>query len=283
MRPRIDVIDTPIRELARAKINLTLHVTGRRPDGLHMLDSLVTFADMGDLIEVEPARSLSLTIDGPFGIGIGATGDNLVLRAAEHLGLSGALRLTKVLPVSSGIGGGSADAAATVRALARLHDRTVPDAVGLMVLGADVPVCLASRTVRMRGIGEVLEPAPDLPPAWIVLVNPGVAISTPMVFSRLDTPRNAAMDMPAWFDDFDHLVTWLNAQRNDLQPAAMQIAPVIADVLKELTEHAPLVRMSGSGATCFGLVRDEDAALAAADALRLAHPDWWVAAAPLRA
>ena len=274
--------DAPIRELARAKINLTLHVTGRRPDGLHMLDSLVVFADLGDMVEAEPAQGLSLSIEGPFGSGIGATADNLVLRAAQHVGGGAALRLTKSLPVSSGIGGGSADAAATIRALARLHDRPLPDAASLKVLGADVPVCLASRTTRMRGIGEVLEPAPILPPAWVVLVNPGVGVATPAVFSKLGSAHNPPMQMPDAFASFTEFVQWLADQRNDLQQPAQSLAPVIGDVVTALRHDAAFARMSGSGATCFGLYPDQVSALAGADRIRAAHQGWWIAAAPLR-
>lgn len=266
------------RQLARAKINLTLHVTGRRPDGLHLLDSLVVFAEVGDVIEVTPAAELSLTIDGPFAHGLSVAPDNLVLRAATYVGAVGAIRLTKVLPVSSGIGGGSADAAATVRAMVD----TLPDARSLQVLGADVPVCLASRTTRMRGIGEVLDTVPDLPPCWVVLVNPGVAVSTPAVFKALETADNPPMDLPDSFADFDGLTAWLGQQRNDLQEPACQVAPVIRDVLTALDHDAALARMSGSGATCFGLYPTEAAAQRAADRLRAGHPDWWVAAAPLR-
>ncbi len=275
------MVDAPIRELARAKINLTLHVTGRRPDGLHMLDSLVVFADLGDVVEVEAGSRLSLVIDGPFGSGIGATPDNLVLRAARHLGVSGALRLTKALPVSSGIGGGSADAAATIRAMSRLHGLTLPAAADLTTLGADVPVCLASVPTRMRGIGEVLRPVPTLPAAWLVLVNPGVGMATPAVFARLDHADNAPMDMPDSFGDFDGFVKWLTRQRNDLQFPAEQLSPVIGEVLTALHHGTPFARMSGSGATCFGLYAEQAAALSAADRLRDAHPGWWVAAAPV--
>ena len=270
----------PIREKARAKINLTLHVTGRRPDGLHMLDSLVVFADIGDVIEAEPARGLSLSIDGPFSMGLGASPDNLVLRAAEHVGGGAALRLTKVLPVASGIGGGSADAAATVRALARLHGRALPDPVSLKVLGADVPVCLASRPARMRGIGEELSPVPVLPEAWLVLVNPGVSVSTPLVFRALERPMNDRMTMPDGFGDFTGFCAWLGTQRNDLEAAARTVAPAIDEVLGALRD-APLARMSGSGATCFALYPDEGGALSAADRLRTDRPDWWVAASPM--
>ena len=247
-----------------------------------MLDSLVAFAEIGDGLEAEAATGLSLSIDGPFGMGLGASPDNLVIRAAEHVGGGAALRLTKVLPVSSGIGGGSADAAATVRALARLHGRALPDPASLKVLGADVPVCLGSHTARMRGIGEVLEDAPALPPAWVVLANPGVAVSTPAVFRALASPMNAPMQMPRAFDGFGHLVDWLRAQRNDLEQPALSVAPAIAEGLAALAEASPLARMSGSGATCFALHSDSASALRAADALRAAHPGWWVAASPLR-
>ncbi|RED12705.1 4-(cytidine 5'-diphospho)-2-C-methyl-D-erythritol kinase [Pontivivens insulae] len=273
----------PISELARAKVNLSLHVTGRRPDGYHMLDSLVVFAEIGDRIEVEPSSTLSLTLDGPFALGLAADEDNLVLRTARKLRAGGtaAIHLQKNLPVASGIGGGSADAAGALRALARHWDVPLPEADGVAALGADVPVCMMSRTRRMRGIGDRLEAVPTLPPAWLVLVNPGVAVSTPQIFKSLESVHNPAMNLPDRFGGFGGFIDWLQAQRNDMQAAAIRQAPVIEDVLWALSS-APLARMSGSGATCFALVPDQQAALGLADLVRESHPTWWVAAAPIR-
>lgn len=276
----------PDAELAPAKVNLALHVTGRRGDGYHLLDSLVAFAGIGDRVEAEPAAGLSLAIDGPFARELGAGPDNLVLRAALLLrdggGDGAALRLTKSLPVASGIGGGSADAAATLRLLARLWDRPLPPPPVLAGLGADVPACVRGRACRMRGIGEALEPV-ALPPFWLVLVNPGVPVATPTVFAALARRDNPPMQEPVAFADADALAGWLACQRNDLEAAATAIAPEIGGVLAALaaTPGCRLARMSGSGATCFGFFVDAGPALAAAQILRLGQPAWWVAAAPV--
>ncbi|MGG7567655.1 4-(cytidine 5'-diphospho)-2-C-methyl-D-erythritol kinase [Rhodovulum sp. DZ06] len=281
-----------VTEIARAKVNLCLHVTGLRGDGYHLLDSLVAFPALGDRIEAEPARGLSLTIDGPFASGLSAAGDNLVLRAAEALralapGAPGAaLRLTKSLPVASGIGGGSADAAAALRALDRLWGFGLPaarlEALGLS-LGADVPVCIASAPRRMAGIGEVLSPVPPLPEAWIALVNPLVETPTPAVFKALAQKDNPPVPAPpdGGWADAAALAGWLAERtRNDLfAPAAAQVGAVEeARAALAARPGCLLARMSGSGATVFGLFADRDAALDAAAAL----PDrWWRAAAPL--
>ena len=193
----------PAAELAPAKVNLALHVTGRRPDGLHLLDSLVVFPRLGDLVEAEPAADLSLAIDGPFARDLSAGADNLVLRAALLLGRRGrgaALRLTKSLPVASGIGGGSADAAATLRLLARLWQAPLPAPEAVLALGADLPVCLAGRPCRMSGIGERLAPL-ALPPFWLVLANPGVPLATAAVFAGLASRSNPPLPAPPAFPD----------------------------------------------------------------------------------
>lgn len=269
-----------MRELARAKINLSLHVTGRRADGYHLLDSLVVFPQIGDLIEVEPANGVSLTLAGPFAQDLSADADNLVLRAAEAIrpaGKGAAIHLTKSLPVASGIGGGSADAAATLRALSRLWDVSIDGELALS-LGADVPVCLESRPMRMRGIGEELTPF-DMPDGlWIILVNPGVPVSTPDVFGALRSHDRATIEPRS--GDF---VGWLAGQRNDLQAGAVELQPVIGDVLDALSVQpdCALARMSGSGATCFGLFMGQTAALDARAEIAAAHPLWWCVAAPL--
>lgn len=258
-------------QIARAKINLALHVTGRRDDGYHLLDSLVVFADLGDRVRVAPGP-LSLTIDGPFGAALTADDDNLCLRAARLAGAQAAIHLTKTLPVASGIGGGSADAAAVLRGLAAMGHPIPP---GVERLGADVPVCVASRPVRMRGIGEVLDPVPPIPPLWVVLVNPGVAVSTPTVFKALESHDNPPLPPPAW-ETADSLLGWLACCRNDLEPPARRLVPAIDAVLTALRDSsAALARMSGSGATCFGLYPTPEAARDAAKAL--VRPGWWVA------
>lgn len=262
-------------ERAAAKLNLTLHVTGQRADGYHLLDSLVVFLEIGDRVTVAPGP-LSLTITGPFAAGLEAGPDNLCLRAARLAGRDAAITLEKNLPLASGIGGGSADAAAVLRALdARpAHPES---------LGADVPVCLASQPMRMRGLGEILTPLPALPPLHVVLVNPGVALSTPSVFRALDRRDNAPM--PETLPDLADaaaLIAFVATCRNDLQAPALALMPGIADCLNALDHSgARLARLSGSGATCFGLYPDAKAAEAARAEIARARPGWWVAASGL--
>jgi len=273
-------------EFAPAKVNLALHVTGRRDDGYHTLDSLVAFPRVGDRLEAEPAAGLSLAIDGPFAGDLGTGADNLVLRAALLLrgaaAHGAALRLVKSLPVASGIGGGSADAAAALRLLSRLWDLPMPPGAALAALGADVPACAAATACRMRGIGERLDPV-ALPPFWLVLANPGVPVSTPGVFAALAERANPPMPAPPSFPDADALADWLAAQRNDLERPAAALAPAIGTVLEAIAAQpgCRLARMSGSGATCFGLFTAAAPALAAAEALRRAGSSWWTVAAPV--
>lgn len=269
-----------INEAAPAKINLTLHVTGQWADGYHLLDSLVVFADVGDRISVEAADGLHLSIDGPFAAGLAADDSNLVLRAARLLDPAGqaAIRLTKNLPVASGIGGGSADAAAALRALSRLWGVPVPSGA---TLGADVPACLHGRSLRLRGIGDQITDLPPLPALDIVLANPGVAVPTPLIFKALTQKTNPAMpqDLPQW-QDAAAFCDWLTGQRNDLLAPAAGIAPEINAVLAALRATGCLFAgMSGSGATCFALfAQDGHGAKSARDGLAAAYPAWWVAA-----
>ncbi len=292
-----------IRVEAPAKVNLYLHLLGRRADGLHELDSLIAFAGVGDSLAVEaaPAGCLTLTIDGPFAdrlapAGNSDTDDNLVLRAARLLAeacgggdrFGAKIRLTKRLPVAAGLGGGSADAAAALRALERLWGVDPgPERRQAITraLGADVPVCLAGRPAFVGGIGERLAPVPPLPQAHLVLVNPGVPLPTAAVFGA----RTGAFSEPARFDEAPSgaaaLARLLAARRNDLTRPALNLAPAVGAVLAALGE-APgclLARMSGSGATCFGLFAEAAAAAAAARAIAAARPDWWVRPAPLLA
>jgi 4-diphosphocytidyl-2-C-methyl-D-erythritol kinase len=276
--------------LAPAKVNLYLHVLGRRPDGYHLLDSLVVFADFGDRIEVAPAESLLLRIDGPFAREVPAGDDNLVLRAARALAeavgrpAGAAIRLTKSLPVASGIGGGSADAAATLRALVRLW-RVDIDGERLrrlaLALGADVPMCLRARPAFIGGIGERIEEAPDLPACTQLLVSPRAALPTPQVFARRGGPFSQVGRFATPLADTRALAALLAERRNDLTEAAIGLVPAIALVLDVLraTPGVLLARMSGSGATCFGLCEDEAAAAAGARALARRHPEWWITAA----
>ncbi|MFC3613093.1 4-(cytidine 5'-diphospho)-2-C-methyl-D-erythritol kinase [Lutimaribacter marinistellae] len=271
---------------APAKINLTLHVTGRRPDGYHLLDSLVAFASIGDTVSARVADKLSLSVSGPMAAGVPEDSSNLVWRAAEWLGgLRGAvLELEKHLPAASGIGGGSSDAAAAIRLLSELWTVDLPSASETASLGADLPVCLDPRPRRMQGVGERLSDPLVLPPTEIVLVNPGVQVETPAVFRVLDRADNDAMpdDLPAWADE-TALAEWLHTQRNDLQVPACNLRPEIGEVLTELDLMAPLIaRMSGSGATCFALFPDgSGAAETACDKLSRAHPEWWCRAGRL--
>jgi 4-diphosphocytidyl-2-C-methyl-D-erythritol kinase len=267
-----------ITEFAPAKINLCLHVTGQRGDGYHLLDSLVAFADVGDRITCTAADRLSLTITGPQAGNLPVSDDNLVLRAARAMGALAAITLEKHLPVASGIGGGSADAAATLRALARMAGAPLPDAAAVLALGADVPVCLSGRPLRMQGVGEVLTPLPALPETHLVLVNPHVAVPTPAVFRALPEKVNPPLPMVPAFADVAELAGYLAGQRNDLEAPAITVAPVIATVKAALAAQGGclLARMSGSGATCFGLFADAETAQAAARAIRSSHREWWV-------
>ncbi len=273
----------PITEFAPAKVNLTLHVTGRRNDGYHLLDSLVVFCGVGDSVSAADAATLQLTVTGPQANLVPGGGDNLVLRAARAMDAhrGAALTLDKHLPVASGIGGGSADAAATLRALSRLWGVALPEAAAVLELGADVPVCLAGRAARMRGVGDVLDPVQGLPQVHIVLVNPRVEVPTKAVFAMLGTRQNAAMPdrFPVW-PDAQVFAQWLAAQRNDLEGPARAYAPVIDTVLDSISKQSGvlLARMSGSGATCFGLFARPAEAAAAADAIGRAQPGWWVVA-----
>lgn len=253
---------------APAKINLTLHVTGQRPDGYHLLDSLVVFADIGDRLWFAPENRMEITVTGPFADGVPTDDRNLVWQAADLAGWTGHITLEKNLPHGAGIGGGSSDAAAVLR--------TFGGEAGAAALGADVPVCLNMTPQRMRGIGDVLAPLATLPEMEILLINPQVTVPTGPVFDALETKYNAPMPSTVpKFIDATECCQWLGEQRNDLQQPARDIAPQIDEVLLAL-DDALLARMSGSGATCFGLY--EKGAQEAANRIARAHPDWWVAA-----
>ncbi len=271
---------------APAKVNLALHITGQRADGYHLLDSLVVFAGVGDRISVAPSDRLSLTVTGPEAGDLQTGADNLVLRAARSFGVEcgAAITLDKRLPVASGIGGGSADAAATLRVLARHWGMPMPGRDAVLSLGADVPVCLAGHPARMSGIGDVIGRAPDLPDGMaLLLVNPRVAVSTPSVFRALPGKDNPPLsDLPGRFGTAEELADWLRLQRNDLEAPARALEPVIDEVLAAIDRAGSLLaRMSGSGATCFGLFADAGSAETAAAALRATRPDWWIQAAPV--
>ncbi|MBF0861048.1 4-(cytidine 5'-diphospho)-2-C-methyl-D-erythritol kinase [Gluconobacter kanchanaburiensis] len=284
------------QDFAHAKINLFLHITGRRPDGYHLLDSLAVFAGAADRVTLTgPTESMSLTIQGHFGQGLEADSQNLVLRAARALqekagtAFNGAtenfrLELEKNLPVSSGIGGGSADAAATLRLLAQEWDVDQAELFPIAAkLGADVPVCIAQRPARMLGIGEILAPAPILPDAGLLLVNPGVGVSTPDVFRAFASGggivERPEACLPSRWDDARDMVSDLKATTNDLQAPAMSQCPVIGTVLASIDSlpDCLLSRMSGSGATCFGIFPDPESACQAAMLLntQAARLGWW--------
>ncbi|MDE2334722.1 MAG: 4-(cytidine 5'-diphospho)-2-C-methyl-D-erythritol kinase [Rhodospirillales bacterium] len=264
-----------LSEAAFAKVNLYLHVTGRRADGYHLLDSLAVFPEIGDVLAAESAPELSLVVEGRFAAPL-AGSDNLVLRAARALDPTrgAALRLIKNLPVASGIGGGSADAAAALRLLSRLWQCDVPAGTA-MALGADVAVCLASLPARMQGIGEVLLAAPRLPRFGMVLVNPGVAVATPAVFASRAGAFSSPAILPGSWADAAAMARDLAGLANDLEAPAVGLCPVITDVLAAIrgTAGCLLARMSGSGATCFGVYAL--AAQASAAATALARSGWW--------
>jgi 4-diphosphocytidyl-2-C-methyl-D-erythritol kinase len=267
-----------MRRFAPAKVNLFLHVTGRRADGYHLLDSLAVFPAVGDVVGVRPAEELSLKISGRFGAVLQAEADNLLLRAAQILRPGGvvALSLEKNLPVASGIGGGSADAAAALRLLAKFWELDTGLSQAALALGADVPVCLKSVPARMQGVGEILSAAPKLPAFGMVLVNPGVAVPTPAVFKARQAQDFSSMAaLPAAWENVTSMVDDLARCKNDLQAAAIGIQPVIGEVLAVLAAlpGAMLARMSGSGATCFAIFVTPAAAAAAAAALD--RPKWW--------
>jgi 4-diphosphocytidyl-2-C-methyl-D-erythritol kinase len=264
--------------LAPAKINLTLHVVGRRPDGYHLLDSLVVFANVGDLVGVRPGSATTLTVTGPYADAVPTGHDNLVLRAARLAGATVEVSLKKALPVGAGIGGGSSDAAAVLRGIAALTGASSPDA---LPLGADVPVCVWALPARMGGIGERVEPLSPLPPLPLVLIHPGVALSTADVFAHLANTTGEPMPevIPTW-RDASEAAAWMADQRNDLEPAAIRLAPEIAEPRASLAglRSCLLARMSGSGSTVFGLFANQNDARRAAEQLAAAHPAWWVRA-----
>ena len=285
-------------EKAPAKVNLSLHVLGRRDDGWHELESLVAFAGCSDTLTFSPGGKLRLSVEGPAAAGAGADEDNLVLRAARRLAQQapdlrmGAFVLTKRLPAAAGLGGGSSDAAAALRLLARanalaLDDPRVREAA--RASGADVPVCLERRARVMSGLGETLGPALALPPLYAVLANAGVGVETAKVFAQMSLTKGQASGRRApaaafAFDSSARLIESLRAAGNDMEPAANALAPIVGETLKVLAgaSGALLTRMSGSGATCFALFDSRRAAVRAAVRIRAQKPAWWVRATLLR-
>jgi 4-diphosphocytidyl-2-C-methyl-D-erythritol kinase len=281
-----------LEEQAPAKVNLDLRVTGRRPDGYHELDSVVAFAACADRLTFAPDRRLILELGGPFAAALADQSDNLVLRAARRLSdlascpPQARIALDKHIPVAAGLGGGSADAAATLRGLARLWrlELSLPDLLPLALeLGADVPVCLLGRPARMRGIGERIEPI-ELSALHLVLANPNRAVPTAQVFAGLDAIAPACASAGRVPTERADLLAWLRARGNDLEAPARRVAPVITEVIEALDKQpgCRLARMSGSGATCFGVFDDQPAAARGAQSLRRARPDWWVVSTETR-
>lgn len=274
-------------ELAPAKINLFLHVGGRRSDGYHDLESLVTFAQQSDKLAFEPSENLSLAIDGPFGESLDGSEANLVLKAARLLANKmrvspqARITLTKNLPVSSGLGGGSADAAATLRGLARLWKCQLQSLERMelaLSLGSDVPVCLASSTAWIEGRGERMSSAAQIPRLGILLVNPGIAVSTASVFAGARGSRELDTRRPEKWHSVPAFIEFLRGTRNDLEKPARALAPEIGEALDALAACGGvlLTRMSGSGGTCFGLFSDGSTTRAAAERIASRHPYWWV-------
>jgi len=286
----------PLVESAPAKVNLTLRVLGRRSDGYHEIESLVVFAEFGDRLRLLPGAALTLEVNGPTAAKAGEIDSNLVLKAAREMvarrnGLMlGAFRLDKHLPVGAGLGGGSADAGAALRLIAQANGLRRDDPqlhAAARATGADVPVCLDPLPRIMRGVGDILSEPFTLPPLPALLVNPGIAVATKEVFAGW-----ASAAVPSRAADFaaianrstrDKVMEFLLAQSNDLERPALALAPVIAEVLAELraTPGCDLARMSGSGATCFGLFTTASAAAEAGRALSAGHPHWWVRATKL--
>jgi 4-diphosphocytidyl-2-C-methyl-D-erythritol kinase len=280
----------PVIVAAPGKINLALHVVGRREDGYHLLETLTVFTRFGDRLTVENAEVDTFTTSGPFGDDVPLGEDNLVIAARERLRVAfplaecppAAIELVKNVPVASGLGGGSSDAAATLVALSSLWElsTTKRELARLCpALGSDVPMCLTAKPLLATGIGEQIAKIPNFPPLNLVLVNPGVPVGTANVFRALSTYENSGLPpLPATLT-LAHLVEWLNLTRNDLQPTAADIAPEIDDALSELAMAGALVtRMSGSGATCFGLFETAAQAKGAARHIERQRPGWFVVA-----
>jgi len=284
-------LDSAVTRRAPAKLNLYLHVLGQRSDGCHLLDSLVMFADVGDVIRVEKAPKLALEISGPFAADLAATEpeNNLVMRAARALASQGGFQATatitleKNLPVSAGIGGGSSDAAAALQALKALWrlDTSNADLAALgMEIGADVPACLAAQTLYMAGAGEQIDMAPSLPTLSLVLVGPGAPLSTAQVFNALGAKWSEPGRL-APTDTAEDFVQELASRHNGLQAPAMALQPIIGDALRalEAEQGCMLARMSGSGSVCFGIFQSAKDGEPAAARIAQQHPKWWVVAA----
>lgn len=283
-----------LRVTAPAKINLFLHILGKRDDGLHDLQSLATFADISDTIVIEPAKRFSFCIDGPMArrfeakdCDASAQSGNLVVRAAYMLAeavdkpLDCKITLTKNLPLGSGIGGGSSDAAACLWGLCQLWNIPLQSVAVQNImrdLGSDVPVCMSCKTAIMSGDGSLLSPAPDLPEIPILLVYCGKPSDTASVYKNFGGMFSVEKDIPEKFSGIDHLINFLHSTSNDLFSSAVRLVPDIRESLQAIDQQdgALISRMSGSGSTCFGLFESVESCMVAAENIMLAHPDWWV-------
>jgi 4-diphosphocytidyl-2-C-methyl-D-erythritol kinase len=268
-----------LRVFAPAKINLCLHVTGQRVDGYHLLDTIVGFANVGDWLTLTQGGAGQVHLSGPEAGQL--SGENIITQTLTVFAAQDVdVRLEKNLPVASGIGGGSSDAAASYRGIIALQGRTAhpSDAAKLLSIGADVPMCAGAIPARVQGIGETITPLPNLAPLHAVLVNPRQHVATPQVFRALHNKQNAALpSLPTRLDDPATLLDWLRAQRNDLQAPAIAADPIIADVLAAIAATgAGLTRMSGSGATCFGIYETANAARAAIAQISAQNASWWI-------
>ena len=266
-----------LRLLAPAKVNLALHVTGRRADGYHLLDSLVVFADRGDQLELSLAEDYAIRVTGPLAEGVPEDDRNLCIKAARAAGVPVRITLEKHLPNAAGLGGGTSDAAAVLRGIAQLTGK--PPLAHPESIGADLPVCLFGKAARMQGVGEKITPQPGLPALPAVLVNPRLPLTTPEVFRSLERRDNPPLEeLPEGLATVQDMAGWLDRQRNDLEAPALRAAPAIAGVLSALAAQPGclLARMSGSGASCFALFPDLAAAEMAAKRLSDAQPNWWI-------
>ena len=278
-----------LRVWANAKVNLALHVVGKLPTGLHLLDSLVAFPAIGDELIFEKGEGLSLIVTGPFSselLEANKNSINLVMRAAELVKgpkEGAAIKLIKNLPISSGVGGGSSDAAMTIQTLSRLWSKKIPPLKDIVKLGSDIPVCLSNSFQRMQGVGAETTLLSTPSPMWIVLANPGVKVSTKKIFGFLENKNNAGLECLDNQTDQDGFFSYLNRQRNDLEDVTSGLFPEVKLMLKiiKATPKCKLCRMSGSGATCFGLYAEKDSAVKAVEEINENFPSAWVVSAPL--
>lgn len=271
-----------ISTIARAKVNLALHIASRRPDGLHSLSSIVVFPEIGDRITVEPNSQLTLEVEGPMAADVPKGEENLVVRAARLLDPQGPARITlqKTLPVAAGLGGGSADAAAATHLLSQLWGCSLPSRDRLAKLGADIPACMFAKPAILAGLGEHVLPLWAFPPLSLVLVNPGIPLPTGEVFTALSTTDNPPLSPDPDLCSWKAVVQWLQWLRNDLEEPAMRIQPAIGEILTALSscDGCQLARMTGSGATCFGIFPSKSCAAYAARRISERSPAWWARA-----